>query len=386
MRRLGGILVVTMLVAAGGGCSSGNGGVSATSADRTRGAVSSTTATVTVERLRSHATNGMIIGASSGQPVAAVDVDGPITAAVSDGSGGWFIAGGFSVVDGHARPNLAHVRADGSLDSRWRGPPLGPPSALPFLSVARTGPRVLVAGAFNASRLRRPGVIAIRASDGGFDAAWKAPRVCYDGDWAVRAGAGRIWVATSCGAGACLVAIRPSTGRPVDWSPTIAAIGETGCVNDIAIQGDEVFFTGGFTAVGSLPREGIAAARSSDGRVVQRFAPRGPCARDGHAIAAADKRVFVGGDGCPVAAFAASTGRPLWAWPRHGNATTTALLAIAGRVYVGGEFARLANVKARGLVALDAQTGDPVATWHPSTNALVYALAASHGRILIGSQ
>jgi outer membrane protein assembly factor BamB len=166
----------------------------------------------------------------------------------------------------------------------------------------------------------------------------------------------------------------------------IDAIGETGCVNDFAIHGTTVFFTGGFTAVGGQPRNGIAAASTTTGQVDTPFAPKGSCALDGHAIATVNGRVFVGGDGCPIAAFAATTGHQLWAWPRHGNASTYTLLTTSNRVYVGGAFNQLAGVAAHGFTALDPRTGNPAASWHPTTPSQVYTLAASGRRVLIGAQ
>jgi hypothetical protein len=328
--------------------------------------------------------NGMIVDAASGRAVAAVSADGIITAAVADGSGGWFIAGSFTQVDGQPRANVAHVRADGSLDPGWRAPNLGPPAALTFLSLARAGTRVLLAGGFHMAG-RRPGVVALRAADGSLDPAWKTPGVCFDGAWAVRAHAGRAWVATACAAPPCIVAVSGSTGHPIAWSPGVAAIGETGCVNGIAFAGNAVYFTGGFTAVGGLHRQGIAAADASNGHVSAAFAPSGPCAQGGEAIAVAHGRVFVGGGTCPIAAFAPTSGRQLWALARRGSASTNALLAISGRIYVGGAFTRLAGVVADGLVGLDQGTGRAVATWHLPSSTEVYALAPSNGRILVGA-
>ena len=44
---------------------------------------------------------------------------GSVFAAVPDGSGGWFIGGFFTTVEGVARRGLAHIRADGALDRDW---------------------------------------------------------------------------------------------------------------------------------------------------------------------------------------------------------------------------------------------------------------------------
>src|SRR5439155_10925634 len=44
-------------------------------------------------------------------------VSGAVSAAISDGAGGWLIGGTFTAVEGIPRSNLAHVLADGRLSS-----------------------------------------------------------------------------------------------------------------------------------------------------------------------------------------------------------------------------------------------------------------------------
>lgn len=46
-------------------------------------------------------------------------VDNTVRAAVSDGSGGWFIGGDFTVVGRTTRNHIAHINVDGSLDTSW---------------------------------------------------------------------------------------------------------------------------------------------------------------------------------------------------------------------------------------------------------------------------
>jgi hypothetical protein len=67
---------------------------------------------------------GGIVRTDNGAGVAGVRANGIITSAAS---GGWFIAGGFTTVDGQERGHLAHIRADGSLDPVWRPGLAGPP-------------------------------------------------------------------------------------------------------------------------------------------------------------------------------------------------------------------------------------------------------------------
>src|SRR5262245_1691229 len=46
-------------------------------------------------------------------------VTGMVLASTSDGAGGWFIGGEFTFVGGVPRKNLAHIRADGTVDLDW---------------------------------------------------------------------------------------------------------------------------------------------------------------------------------------------------------------------------------------------------------------------------
>src|SRR4051812_37610845 len=68
---------------------------------------------------------------------------GAVYATVSDGAGGFYLGGKFSAVGGVARENLAHVRADGSVDPSWHPSVDGPVWAL-----ARAGGKVYFGGFF----------------------------------------------------------------------------------------------------------------------------------------------------------------------------------------------------------------------------------------------
>jgi hypothetical protein len=129
------------------------------------------------------AVNGTVLDAATGRRVAQVTTDGAITGAAADGRGGWYIAGGFSAVDGVGRPHLAHIRADGSIDLHWRPPPLGPEQRVGFfLGIARAGDHVVVAGGFRrAGAFRAPGLVALDAESGAVDEDWHGPPVCHDG-------------------------------------------------------------------------------------------------------------------------------------------------------------------------------------------------------------
>jgi trimeric autotransporter adhesin len=330
--------------------------------------------------------NGAILDAATGRRVGSVRADGPITAATSDGHGGWFIAGAFGQVDGIGRRTLAHVHADGALDRAWRGPELGAPSAVMYLSVARAAGRVMVAGAFRSADGRRvPGLVAVDERSGAQDLTWRRLSLCADGMALVEASEGRTFVATACAAPPCLLQVGSRTGALVtEWSAHIDAIGEVGCVEGLDAANGIVAFTGGFTAVGGVARNGVAVVDAKTGSVLG-FAPSGRCAGFGHAVEVGRGMLFVAGDVCPVAAFHLRGGEEAWSVPRRGNATSTTLATYADRVYVGGSFDRLSGRVANGLAAFDATTGRPLPSWHPDVPTELSSLSLSGSRILVGT-
>jgi len=329
----------------------------------------------------------MILDAATGQPRGFVNVNGAITAATGDGHGGWFIAGGFTRVDGVPRSNLAHIDREGALDSAWRPPTLSPALVSPFLSVALQGNKVFVAGPFrNAAGYPAHGAVALNKDNGSVDPSWRPPGVCADGNWGIEAAAGRIYLATACAAPPCLVQLDPSDGAVSDWPAHIVAIGEIGCVNSTATSAGMVAFTGGFTQVGGRRRHGIAAVNAETGELVDRFDPQSHCAQGGHAIALSTRLAFVGGDDCLIAAFVLDTGRQLWAIPRHdATATTTAIVTTGQRVYLGGSFSSVKGSTSNGLAALDQRFGKPQPTWHPPTGSQLETLSISGNNLLIGA-
>ena len=75
------------------------------------------------------------------QPIAAEVTGGAVQAAIADGAGGWYIGGTFTSVGGVGRPGLAHLLADGTLDTAFVSPPLGQ-----VRSLALDGGRLYVGG------------------------------------------------------------------------------------------------------------------------------------------------------------------------------------------------------------------------------------------------
>src|ERR687893_528749 len=115
-------------------------------------------------------------------------VDGMVNAVVADGAGGWYLGGDFEVVGGLYRQNLAHVRADGSVDT-WKPKPEGPVHAL---SLAPEGDALFVGGEFaviRATAVPNLAKVSVATGDllpfsGGADGAVRTLLVEGSGIWA----------------------------------------------------------------------------------------------------------------------------------------------------------------------------------------------------------
>src|SRR5262245_23997957 len=60
---------------------------------------------------------GVPVSANTGQAESVFpSVNGEVEAAIADEQGGWFVGGGFTLVGGLLRTNLAHIRKDRTVD------------------------------------------------------------------------------------------------------------------------------------------------------------------------------------------------------------------------------------------------------------------------------
>ena len=84
---------------------------------------------------------GVPVDTAQGAAVAGFpEVHGVLNAATDDGAGGWFIAGAFDRVGSEPRANLAHLRADLSVD------PWNPGTDGPVYAMQVSGGRVFIGG------------------------------------------------------------------------------------------------------------------------------------------------------------------------------------------------------------------------------------------------
>ncbi len=310
---------------------------------------------------------------------------GSVYALAADGQGGWYVGGDFASIGGVARANLAHVRADGTLDA-WN-----PGASSGVLSLAVSGGVVYAAGCFAiiGGELRHR-IAAIDAATGVVlpwdpDADDCVRTLAVSGT-TVYAGGGF----TSMGGQprSRFAAIDATSGAVLPLDP-----GADSNVNGIVADGSTVYVGGEFTSFGGEARAYVAAFDSASGGLL----PWNPgvqgavlsIARGGSTLFAAGLFVGVAGvQRMAVAAIDAESGALLpWVLPSAYRTSAVNAVAVDGNtVYLGGNFGYYpANEGGRteGALALDASTG-AVQGWAPGLDATARAFGVGAGRVCVG--
>jgi len=378
-----------------------------------------------VNRLATPTGPAVVVSAESGKPetVRTHVAGGSVRAAIADGAGGWYLGGTFSSVGGVARGGLAHVRADGTLDTAFDPPAgLGQVRAL-ALDAGRLyvgGIRVLPAAPWfvpvllaldPATGASLPvsyppvgnvaggplGVIALTAGDGRLYAAFGGDNgfAAYDGAsgmvlW-TRAGA------TSGGRYGGPAALVFAGGKLLAGGQISTPAGDDALEQLDPVTGAVVgrpAVDGPVTGIATHGSTAYVLARSlwklelSSGTLNRLAATKfgTAVATDGTTVYVAG-RVAAGGDVRIFALSAAQTTRtlrPLSDALVGGGVNV--LASQSGRLLVGGYFGGLGGLKRLGLAAFDARTG-ALLPWRPSVQGgTVYALAGSGRTIYLAGQ
>jgi len=268
------------------------------------------------------------------------NTDGEVVQCIPDGSGGWFICGYFTRVDGVPRNSIARLNADGSL-SNWD------------LNLTGNWVRAMT----------------------------------ISGNLLVITG----WFSQVSGqARTNLAAIDLVTGEVMDWN-----LSYTSSIDKMVAKGDTVFVAGGFIQFGGQPRQMLAAFLASNGTLLP-WAPTimgsSLAATSIRTLATSDSTVYIGGsfiavDGTPrtnLAALDADNGSVL-PWAPEPNGMVLAILPVPGKVYLGGLFQTVGNLGRDKLAAVDPVTGIPD-DWTPSAgiNGPVLSIAKLNNTIHVG--
>ncbi|OVE78389.1 hypothetical protein BVX98_00405, partial [bacterium F11] len=183
------------------------------------------------------------------------EVNGTIEKVVSDGNGGWYIAGSFTRVGGAEISTLAHLNADGSVDANWN--PVGSNQNVTIYDMHLYGNTLIVAGRFweigGAARVCVAGINAQgQATDlslpiKGDSPLFNVPRVktlALDGDILFIGGAYGIERSNSRN----LLAYDILNETWLNWDPDPKE-----AVEDIALLNSKVYAVGNVVEVGAFP-------------------------------------------------------------------------------------------------------------------------------------
>jgi Ca2+-binding RTX toxin-like protein len=193
-----------------------------------------------------------------------------------------------------------------------------------------------------------------------------------------------------------LAAIDANTGEVTPWNPNA-----NNTVRTLALSADgsRLFAGGNFSSVGGVTRNHLAAINPATGAV-----DRGWAAGINSAVwtlTVSGSRLYLGGDFTKVkgeprerlAAVDAETAAldPNWTPRAHrldGNRSTVYAMDVSddgSRVYVGGLFNHISDIRTEKLAALDATTGVLDPRFLPATGNHIIAMEVSGGSVYVGT-
>ncbi len=266
---------------------------------------------------------------------------GEVHVATPDGNGGWFVGGSFPSLNNSQVNGLAHILADGSLDTNFAPPLVGPanqPSkSFNVTALAVHGSWLYVGGEFTkfgakgkARAQTRNHIARVSATTGTVDPGWD-----------------------------------PDTGNNTAPSP----------VRSIAVSpdGNTVYFAGDFSTVSGQPRPGVAAFVSGSG-----LSGWAPAVEKVTALSTApDGRIFVGHSGGVSAVD--GNGTVLWTAPTSGGGVKHIVVSQdGGRIWAGGDFGGIGGQALGKLAAISgAGAVDPAFNPEPGGGAVISTLTLS---------
>jgi hypothetical protein len=323
-------------------------------------------------------------------------LEGVATSVAADGFGGLYVGGANFGASSSITPFLAHIKADGQLDTtEWR--PLVTSSNPGGVQLAVHKELIYVYGNFNLAfgvgpggvvQRSRPGFAAFRR-DGSLVEEFNPSitgstlsginAVAFIGDDVLVGGS-----FTSIGGGtqANLALLDGQTGASKPW-----AANANGVVSTLVVDADTVYVAGPFTMIGGQARSGFAALHASGDTAGQATdwnpAPNGAV----QTIAAANGTVYIGGAftsvgstaRARVAAIDAATAE-VKEWSPTVSTTgfgVVVIKAFGDIVYIGGDFTEVNGMPRHAAAAVSGSGSGALTDWNPNLGGTPSAYASS---------
>ncbi len=308
-----------------------------------------------------------------------INPNGVVYAAVSDGSGGWYIGGEFTQLGNATRNRLARINADGSLNA-WN-----PTANNTVYALEVNGGIVYAGGLFSSAGGQSRSRIAALDATTGAATSWNPGANSTVFALEYQSGvvyAGGNFTIVNAQARNRLVAIDASTAIPTAWNP-----GANNTVRTLCFSSNRIYAGGDFTNLGGSTRNYLAAVNTLTG-VLETWNPNANFTVNSIAVNGAT--VYVGGGftsiaGNPrskIAALNNTTGAPI-AWDPGADGTVQTLLIDGTRIYAGGNFKTIGGENRSRIAVLDIATGVPM-FWQPEAGDTVNAIAAGGSMVYYG--
>ncbi len=327
-------------------------------------------------------------------------VTGQIYAAITDGTGGWFIGGQFTTIGSTTKNNLAHILANGTVDASWNPNPDGNVVAL-----AIYGTNLYVGGYYSSiGGQTRYNIAKISTmGTGAADATWAAD---------TNPGGGVTTLAIS-GNGTDLYAggsfntiggtsrnriakISAANTGAVDatWDPNANS-----AVLTLAISNTDLYIGGKFSNIGGKTRNSIAKIGLIANGTGLADATWNPNADNAvNTLAILGTNLYIGGTFQQISGHMRNriarislttntNGAADASWDLAISGTTISALAASGTdIYIGGHFYYTLSAKTYlfHAIKISGSTGTVDANWAPGPNDPVSALAISGQNIYMG--
>lgn len=311
-------------------------------------------------------------------------VNGSVAAVAPDGSGGWYIGGSFTNVDGVDRNRVAHILNDGSLDPTWN-----PNANNSVISLTVNGSTVYAGGNFTSiGGLTRNRIAALDATTG-VASSWDPN--ANNTVFTIKISGSTVYAGgsfTTIGGQTRnrLAALDSSTGLATGWNPNV----NNGYVAALLLNGSNIYVGGSFLGVSGQARVNIAEVNTTTG-IPTAWAPNANNVVN--AIGIIGNTVYAGGTFTAIGgqtrnltgAVDATTGLAT-GWnpsPSGGSSVVNMLVTSGSTVYVGGTFVIIGGQLRNNIAAIDSSTG--VATsWNPNANNNVTTLALNGSNVYMG--
>jgi trimeric autotransporter adhesin len=325
---------------------------------------------------------------------------------IPDGDGGYYVGGAFTSFDGVARNAVAHVLANGSLDTSFAPPVFAGTATVYSLILSPDGNTLYVGGDFSTvGGVAHANLVALNTSDGtasttfanlningrveDLDISTDGATLYLGGFFTSVGGSTRTYVA----------AVNAYAGTLISgFNTTIVQTGGK-WVNDIALStdGTTLYIGGNFTTVNGVTYNRLAALSTADGTSISAFNPNVSGLTDSQVYALAlspDNSIVYfggifnsvgGGTYTRVAAVQASDGAVVSAFNPNANNIVLgmALSPDGGTLYLSGMFTSIGGDTAyQALAAVNTSTGAVVPSFNPKLTTAETLSISADGSLL----